>query len=53
MSKEQELISLAKQHLTDYVNACDCESKEDVYNAIAVMLVVAGSVNNAQLPEEE
>ena len=53
MANEQELIDLAKEHLTEYVNECGCTSQEDVFQAIRVMLVVAASVKEAQLNETE
>jgi len=53
MKQQQELIELAKQRLTDFVNECGCKSDDEVYSAIALMVVVASSVRRAKEQEWE
>lgn len=48
---KQELAELAKEHLTQYVNECGCQSEKDVFQAIAVMLMVAASVKDAVITD--
>ncbi|MGY3943350.1 hypothetical protein [Aeromonas tecta] len=51
--RDKELIDLAKEHLTDFINECGCETEEDVVHAIKVMLIVAASVKDIQLDQED
>lgn len=51
--REKELIELAKEHLTDFINECGCESQQEVVHAIKVMLVVATSVTDIQMANED
>lgn len=51
--REKELIELAKEHLTDFINECGCESQQEVVHAIKVMLVVATSVTDIQMAQED
>lgn len=53
MKQQQELIELAKQRLTDFVNECGCKSDYEVYSAIALMVVVASSVRRVKEQEWE
>lgn len=49
--RDEHLIELAKEHLTDFINESGCESEEDVIHAIKVMLIVAASVKDIQLAQ--
>lgn len=51
--REKKLIELAKEHLTDFINECECESQQEVVHAIKVMLVVATSVTDIQMANED
>jgi hypothetical protein len=42
MITQKEAEKLAKQHMTDYVNACNCQTQEDVANVLMKLASVCG-----------
>jgi hypothetical protein len=42
MITQQEAEKFAKQHMTDYVNACNCKTQEDVANVLMKLASVCG-----------
>lgn len=42
MITQQEAEKLAKQHMTEYVNACNCQTQEDVANVLMKFASVCG-----------
>lgn len=42
MITASEAEILAKQHMTDYVNACNCQTTEDVANVLMKLVSVCG-----------
>lgn len=42
MITQQEAEKLAKQHMTDYVNKCGCQTQEDVANVLMKLVSVCG-----------
>lgn len=42
MITQQEAEALAKQHMTDYVNSCGCQTNEDVANVLMKLVSVCG-----------
>lgn len=43
MIAQQDAEKLAKQHMTDFVNACKCQSKEDVANVLMMLASACGA----------
>lgn len=42
MITQQEAEILARQHMTDYVNSCGCQTTEDVANVLMKLVSVCG-----------
>lgn len=42
MITQEEAEALARQHMTDYVNSCNCQTEEDVANVLMKLVSVCG-----------